>query len=88
MKYILKKDLPFAKAGEIVDFLDGTIEAKSCQCDVPSLFVNIWIEEVKPREVYIEFFKDTDDISDAGFDLTYLRNDARFYTKRFIEVTG
>ncbi len=54
-KYILKKDLPFAKAGTEIDCLrssKGTVELSfikinGCKCDIPDN-VNIfdWIEEV------------------------------------------
>lgn len=104
MKYKLKKDLPFAKAGEEV--LSNEPPAKRIKDDTIKRFIRVatnniygltefdiptdtfydWIEEVKPRELYVEFFRDTNKISDSSFDLTYLRNDARFYTKRFIEV--
>ncbi len=101
MKYRLKKDLPFAKAGTEIKFQESGLDGQNITyevdpknglriwiADVCPLIKQGWIEEVKPREVYVEFFKDTDKISDSSFDLTNLRNDARFYTKRFIEVTG
>lgn len=62
MKYRLKKDLPFAKAGEIVDVNDDTdiwtvrpLNAKiDCPlCDIPEDARDEWIEEVKPREWWI-----------------------------------
>jgi len=59
-KYILKKDLPFAKAGEEVKIINEgkAIEAKGCQCDIPDLFLNDWIEETKPREFRIAVYED------------------------------
>jgi len=61
MKYRLKKDLPFAKAGEIVDVNDEAdlwtvrpLDAKKDYpvCDIPENAKEEWIEEVKPREWY------------------------------------
>lgn len=51
MRYRLKKDLPFAKAGEVIDLVnDGkSIQYRGFQCDIKG-FEGTWIEEVKPRE--------------------------------------
>lgn len=63
-KYILKRDLPFAKAGTKVDQIrssKGTeelsfIQVGNCKCDLPdSEFIFDWIEEVKPREFELIF---------------------------------
>ena len=68
MKYILKKDLPFAKAGAEVVFNDKSLcfEVKSDRwssdsgdykfvghSNKSSLIKDGWIEEVKPRTFYI-----------------------------------
>ena len=56
MKYILKKDLPFAKAGETISYLvnDGlTIRINNRYCDICLANKDEWIEEVKPREWWI-----------------------------------
>jgi len=95
-KYKLKRSVFFAKEGTEVRILpDGCVpftmfenEVNITESYLDFFISGGWIEEVKPRELYVEFFKDTDKISDSSFDLTYLRNDARFYTKRFIEVIG
>ncbi len=65
MKYRLKKDLPFAKAGAEVHlfpenllykrlalFNDGTYP----YCIVGSDEIDLWIEEIKPREFYVTIF--------------------------------
>ena len=62
MNFRLKKDLPFAKAGDAIDKIrssSGTeelsyVQIGNCKCQIPDR-VNIfdWIEEVKPREWYI-----------------------------------
>lgn len=60
MKYKLKKDLPFAKAGAEVrkdDYLDS--DSQTCfACGVYRFWVHKdvmgeWLEEVKPREFWI-----------------------------------
>lgn len=66
-RYILKKDLPFAKAGTLVDGARSSygteklsnIRIGNCKCDVPD-GVNIfdWIEEVKPREFVMAIRED------------------------------
>ena len=73
MKYILKKDLPFAKAGAEVVFNDKSLcfEVKSDRwssdsgdykfvghSNKSSLIKDGWIEEVKPREWIIEVTKE------------------------------
>ena len=59
MKYRLKKDLPFAKAGtEVALNYDSNIwtvrplttKIDCPLCDIPEDVRNEWIEEVKPRE--------------------------------------
>ena len=63
-KYILKKDLPFAKAGtevriytdleseiDSIDILDNRVEISNMSDK--QLLNEGWIEEVKPREFYI-----------------------------------
>lgn len=59
MKYRLKKDLPFAKVGKIVDvnyvadlWTVRPLDAKKDYpvCDIPENAKEEWIEEVKPRE--------------------------------------
>ena len=60
MKYILKKDLPFAKAGETISYLvnDGlTIRINNRYCDICLANKDEWIEEVKPRTFYINRMK-------------------------------
>ena len=70
-KYILKKDLPFAKAGieipiENLSLLIPFNDIHLCgakrhfsymviahEDDIPTLIKDGWIEEVKPREFYI-----------------------------------
>lgn len=64
-KYILKKDLPFAKAGTELDFLeDGVATVQSiyrerdacfiCELkDIDRLIEDNWVEEVKPREFLV-----------------------------------
>ena len=60
-KYILKKDLPFAKAGTEVDIVDGEgILFDGYHCDYVNtgeLVEKGWIEEVKPRTFYINRMK-------------------------------
>ena len=53
MKYKLKRDLPFAKAGTEVKLVNEkkAIEYNGYQCDIYDLRDG-WIEEVKPREWY------------------------------------
>lgn len=63
IKYKLKKDLPFAKAGTVIkDILHcrGTstlsyIEIGDCKCELDANKINIfdWIEEIKPREFWV-----------------------------------
>ena len=63
MKYILKKDLPFAKAGTMIDDILhcrgisslSYIEIGNCKCELDANIINIfdWIEAVKPRTFYI-----------------------------------
>ncbi len=64
MKYKLKKDLPFAKAGDntvqvekhslnsefLVKYADANNKYYSCV--IPLNNAHLWIEEVKPREWY------------------------------------
>ena len=56
-KYILKKDLPFAKAGDEVlikkEGLPSIMTNSGYLCDLPSFEFDNWIEEVKPRTFYI-----------------------------------
>lgn len=53
-KYILKKDLPFAKAGTEVKLVNEkkAIEYNGYQCDIYDLRDG-WIEEIKPREFLV-----------------------------------
>lgn len=62
MKYRLKKDLPFAKAGEEIKVDDDcdiwtvrplNIEIDCPLCDIPKETRDEWIEEVKPREWWL-----------------------------------
>lgn len=64
MQYKLKKDLPFAKAGSIVDevqhrkgapFSPSLIRVGDLRCQLNANLTDIfdWIEEVKPREYWI-----------------------------------
>ena len=63
MKYKLKKDLPFAKAGSnVVVLASPTTRYKRIQvsdslsapmCELHEDQVPLWIEEVKPREWHI-----------------------------------
>ncbi len=72
MKYILKKDLPFAKEGTEVERIrssSGTeelsfIKIGKYKCDFPDR-VNMfeWIEEVKPREIIITYNQDNEVMS-------------------------
>lgn len=67
-KYILKKDLPFAKAGDevtLVNSLTGfVVEAKGYRCGVNTNVFDDWIEEVKdpekPKEIFVSMTKKTD----------------------------
>ncbi len=70
MKYRLKKDLPFVKAGDdkvnienhslnsefIVSYTDAN--GKFYTCIVPINNAHLWIEEIKPREFEIILFAD------------------------------
>jgi len=63
MKYRLKKDLPFAKAGEIVNYKDLggdaiNIELNGLCCYIPNIVKGFWIEEVKPREWWVTEHRD------------------------------
>ena len=54
MKYILKKDLPFAKAGAIINHIvnDGlTIQVNNRYCDICLANKDEWIEPIKPRRI-------------------------------------
>ena len=63
MKYRLKKDLPFAKVGEVIDMgICGTFENihlrpnKTGECRQNNLKMmrqDGWIEEIKPREWWV-----------------------------------
>ena len=71
MKYRLKKDLPFAKAGDnaveienhslnsefIVSYRDAN--HKHYSCVIPANNAHLWIEEIKPREFLLHFTDDT-----------------------------
>lgn len=63
MKYRLKKDLPFAKAGTEVDFnkIDNIIYSKTTNdlCSGNREYIDDWIEEVKPREFMINIDNQT-----------------------------
>ncbi len=68
MKYRLKKDLPFAKVGEVIDMgICGTFENihlrpnKTGECSEDNLKMMLqdgWIEEIKPREWWVTEHKD------------------------------
>lgn len=102
MKYKLKKDLPFADKGARVRIFCGSsmitmsfqtlndekVVDINLQCEeqIPILVNMGWIEEVKPRLFFIELFKDSGKISDASFDPTILREDARFTIVKAMET--
>lgn len=54
MKCKLKKDLPFAKAGDIVTLVNEgrRVEANGYQCDIPTEWSS-WFEEVKPEVFWV-----------------------------------
>ena len=66
MKYRLKKDLPFAKAGTMIDDILhcrgistlSYIEIGNCRCELDANKINIfdWIEEIKPREWWVNLY--------------------------------
>ncbi len=63
-KYRLKKDLPFAKAGDEVEIINGEpiFFKDGFHCDYSSiddLLADGWIEEIKPREFLLHFTDDT-----------------------------
>ena len=72
MKYRLKRDLPFAKAGTVIDYVyhrRGTstlsyIKIGDCRCELDADKINIfdWIEEIKPREFWVNLY----DIGEGG----------------------
>lgn len=95
MKYILKKDLPFAKAGDIIAVNDEsniwTVRPISAEidcplCDIPEDAIDEWIEEVKPRELYVELFRHNLNPSDVATDRELLREDAKFTIIKVREV--
>ena len=95
MKHRLKKDLPFAKAGEEIKVNDDcdiwtvrplNIEIDCPLCDIPKETRDEWIEEVKPREFYVELYKDSLKPSDVSDNINYLREDARFTIIKVREV--
>ena len=65
MKYRLKKDLPFAKAGDKIFqdeinlkyYVNNNMGLFYVGSDINQLLSEGWIEEVKPREFYIEIRK-------------------------------
>jgi hypothetical protein len=71
MKYRLKRDLPFAKAGEPVEvnehgirvsdkYIDQfyhRVSQKKLDAEVQRLISEGWIEEVKPREIWVNEYK-------------------------------
>ena len=78
MKYRLKKDLPFAKAGEEIRFRIGgyteihmsqenRIECSQKTLDM--LLANGWIEEIKPKEFTLSIH------TNGAYRLTYVDGD-------------
>ena len=65
MKYKLKKDLPFVKAGELLSFTEQTICIHTHRTfkyyfdrsELQNLISEGWIEEVKPREIWINLYE-------------------------------
>ena len=63
MKYIWKRDLPFAKAGKIISFTEDSIVIDRDDTNSKKIYYNRedldyllsegWIEEVKPRELWL-----------------------------------
>ena len=59
MKYKLKKDLPFVKAGNEVEIINGEpiFFKDGFHCDYSSiddLLADGWIEEIRPREFTVQ----------------------------------
>ena len=62
-KHLLKKDLPFAKAGAEIKIVQNLLSDKfisiylpgkgNPQCYIPFSEKDDWIEEIKPREFFI-----------------------------------
>ena len=75
MKYRLKKDLPFAKAGAEVKLVNEgkAIEYNGYQCDIYDLREG-WIEQIKPREWY-----------ELDWSELWNRADEKFSTKEYAE---
>ena len=105
MKYRLKRDLPFAKAGETVyaeeygiSVCDKRIDQlpnyrhtqDQVDAEVQRLISEGWIEEVKPREIWVNEYADKL-VSNMYYDKKTAEDSAHYFsgyirTVKFIEV--